>query len=183
MDIKQTIENYDIVLHRFTEEKQEQVRQWRNDPKIAQYMDYQKEITPEQQIQWFHRINNESNLYYIIEYQGIESGVINIKDIDKEYNSGEGGIYIYEDRFLNTDISYRAHIALFDYAFNELHLQNITSKIQDSNTRAKRFAYFLGSEMLSNEDGFTHWNLTKEAYLNNNNRIRFIRKYNRLNNK
>ena len=179
MNIKQSVTGYDIILNRFTKEKQSMIRRWRNDPKISQYMEYQKEISLDQQLAWFDKTNNDFNLYYIVVYNGVESGVINIKDISEDYHTGEAGIYIYEDRFLNTDISYRAHIVLFDYVFLELGLKNITSKIQETNTRACRFAAFLGSNLLESNNGYTHWNLSKEDYLNNKNRLRFINRYNK----
>ena len=43
------IEGYGVKLKRLTHDKIELLRQWRNDPKIQQYMIYREEITPEMQ--------------------------------------------------------------------------------------------------------------------------------------
>jgi hypothetical protein len=59
------ISKYDVTLHRLSKAKIELVRQWRNDPKISQYMIYREIITLEQQEKWFERINNDKNYYFI----------------------------------------------------------------------------------------------------------------------
>ncbi|MCG6538004.1 MAG: GNAT family N-acetyltransferase, partial [Syntrophales bacterium LBB04] len=96
------------------------VRNWRNDPKITQYMEYKEYITPEMQKAWFNRINNDNNYYFIIEYEGKEIGLINTKDIDHEKQEGEGGIYIYDDSCLKTDVPVRASQCHGEFFFETL---------------------------------------------------------------
>ena len=170
-----TLEGYGIKLHRLTEDKIEMVRCWRNAPKIRQYMVYQEEITPEQQKAWFTRINNDQNLYFIIEYKGEEVGLINLRDIDDK-PEGEGGIFIYEDKYLNTDISYRAHIVLFEYAYSKLEHASVRSEILQTNVRAIRFCEFLGGKEYARDDKMIYMRISKENYMNNKNRLRFIKK-------
>ncbi len=181
IDSKLTLINYGVILRRLTHDKIEMMRQWRNDPKIQQYMQYREHITPEMQEHWFEKINNDANLYFIIDFEGEEVGVINIKGIDNENHFGEGGIFIYDDRVLNRDVSYRAHLLLFDYAFKEIGLQGITSEILQSNQRAIRFAEFLGSKrqtIKKSEYGeIACYLLTKDNYFNNKNRIHFIKRW------
>lgn len=175
MDI---LENYDVRLIRLTEDKIEMVRNWRNDPKISQYMLYQDFITPEMQRKWFERINNDRNYYYIIEFKGKEVGLIDVKDIDYEKKVGEGGIFIYEEDFLDTDLAYRCHILLFDFVFREIGLNGILSEIQPTNQRAIRFATFLGSKITKETPECFFFLLTKNNYLSNKNRQRFIKRWN-----
>lgn len=79
------ISNYDVSLELLTENKIEMVRQWRNDPKIQQYMEYRETITPEMQKKWFDKLNNgKDNFYFILQYKGEDIGLINVKDIDYE---------------------------------------------------------------------------------------------------
>ena len=171
------LENYGIKLVRLTADKIDMVRNWRNDPKISQYMEYQEIITPEMQEKWFNSINNDNNLYYIVEYKSEEIGLINIKDIDYINKTGEGGVFIYNDRYLNTDISYKSHICLFDYYFFILNLDEIRSHVRGFNQRARRLTLYLGFKEV-NETDFI---LKKEDYLNNRNRIRLVNKYKKLN--
>lgn len=171
------IENYGVRLKRLTKDKIEMIRIWRNDPKISQYMEFRDEITPKMQEKWFNSINNEDNMYYIIEYNGEEIGLINIKDIDHKKKSGESGVFIYSDKYLNSDISYRAHLCLFDYYFIDLGYTELHAHILESNKRASRFTEFLGCE----KKDLTTFTLQRDAYLMNKNRLRFLKKYKLMN--
>lgn len=173
------LENYDIVLNRLTKEKIEMVRKWRNAPKVSQYMEYRQEITSEMQLKWFQSVDNDSNLYYIIAYKGEEIGLINIKDIDLQKKSGESGIFIYEDKYLNSDISYRAHLCLFDYYFQHLGFKELHAHILESNKRAQRLCEYLGYQQIAP----LTYSLLQDYYLNNKNRLRFIKKYTILKNR
>ena len=175
------IKKYGVTLEKMTHQKIEIVRQWRNDPKIDKYMEFHEEITPQMQENWFNRINNDNNLYYIIQYEGNDIGLINIKDLNDELTEGESGCFIYEDKYLNRDISYRAHLALFDYFFNEFNGKGLKSHIKEDNPRASRFAQFLGFSLL--DDSRTEYHLSKEEYENNKNRQRFVLREKKLQNK
>ena len=101
-----SIKKYGVTLEKLTHQKIEIVRQWRNDPKIDKYMEFHEEITPQMQENWFNRINNDNNLYYIIQYEGNDIGLINIKDLNDELTEGESGCFIYEDKYLNAIFEY-----------------------------------------------------------------------------
>ena len=179
MAIFDILDNYDVRLVRLSREKIEMIRNWRNDPKISQYMEYRDIITPDMQVKWFDSINNNENLYYIIEFKGEEIGLINIKDIDSDSKSGESGVFMYSDKYLNSDISYRAHLCLFDYYFQTLGYNELHAHVLESNKRASRLSEFLGFKRIDE----TNYSVYKEDYLSNHNRIRFIRKYTLLKNK
>ena len=111
------LKKYDVVLTRLTHDKIEMVRNWRNHPKIAKFMEYKEYITPEMQETWFNKINNEHNYYFIIEFEGKEIGLINMRNIDYEKGQGEGGIFIFDDEYLNSDVSFRASLCQADFCF------------------------------------------------------------------
>lgn len=177
------LRGYDIVLNRLSEETIEKVRLWRNSPEIRSTMFYQEEITPEMQLNWFRKIDNDRNWYFIIGFRGEDVGVINVKDIDYEAGTGETGIFIHSQRYLGTDIAYRAHLIMFDFIFNTLGLTSTISHIRPENEKAIRFALFLGAEL--DESGSTEdvrsYIITADGYKNNRNRQRFINKWNKLN--
>lgn len=177
------IANYGVELELLTIEKIEMVRCWRNDPKISQYMEYRKTITPEQQENWFNKLNNGvDNFYWIIKFKGEDIGLINLKDVDYDNLTGESGVFIYYDKYLNTDISYRAHLVMFDYIFNTLKFKNTYCRVLKSNPRAQRFSHFLGARMADGQEDVDNqlYFIDKSDYLNNINRIRFINKYAKL---
>ncbi|MDO5343185.1 MAG: GNAT family N-acetyltransferase [Bacteroidia bacterium] len=163
------LEGYGVKLHRLTEDKIELLRRWRNDPKIQQYMGYREHITAEMQKAWFKKIDNEHNFYFIIEYDGKEIGCINIKDVDYEKKTGEPGIFIWDDDYLNTDVPMRASFCQFDFIWDTLKLESLHIHVLKSNTRALRHNAFWGYEILPGQDDIElqEYILTKEDMLKN----------------
>lgn len=96
---------FGIKLSLLKESDLEIVRQWRNDPAIVRNYEFKGYITQMMQKEWFRAINNLHNLYTIIEYQGEKIGVINMKNIDWENHTGEGGIFIPDRKYHQTSIS------------------------------------------------------------------------------
>ena len=158
------LEGYGVKLKRLTHDKIELLRQWRNDPKIQQYMFYRETITPEMQEKWFQKINNDCNFYFIIEYNGKEIGCIDIKDVDYDEKIGEYGIFIYDNQFLNSDAAVRALFCITDFIWNDLHLEAILIHVLINNSRAIRFNEIQGYKMLPGEEGKENraYILTKE---------------------
>ena len=167
------ITNYGVTLSRLTEDKIELVRNWRNDPKIAQYMEFKDYITPEMQLNWFKKINNDSNYFFIIESEGKEIGLINVKDIDCDKFKGEAGIFIYDDDCLNSTISFQATLCLYDYCFETLKVKQLSAHILNDNKRAIKFNKMIGFKILQNQEHVNNqlYLLTYEDYVKNRNEI------------
>ena len=175
----ENISKYGVTLKLLTHDKIEMVRQWRNDPKIQQYMEYREEISPEMQEKWYQKISNSGRDYYfIISYKGEDVGLINMKDFNEDMTEAEAGVFIYDDKYLNTDLSYRAHIVMLDYFYQERELEYTISHILKTNHRAQRFALFLGSKLCDGQDDVENqkYIMNKEDYLNNKNRLRFLKR-------
>ena len=143
---------YGVTLRRLTHDKIEMLRQWRNDPKIQQFMVYRDYITPEMQEAWFQRINNDRNFYFIIEYEGKEIGCVNIRDIDGQKKTGEPGIFIYDDDYLNTDVPMRASFCFGDFIWDTLCLDSLHIHVLKSNQRAMKENLYVGYECLPNQE-------------------------------
>jgi len=167
------VENYGVTLMRLTEDKIELVRNWRNDPKIVQFMEFKEFITPEMHLNWFHKINNDKNYFFIIEYDGKETGMINVKDIDNE--EGEAGIFIFDDYYLNSDLSFKSCVCLAEFCFETLKLKRMKAHILNNNKRAIQFNKFLGYKLSENQEGILNqlYYLTKEDF--NSKKERLIR--------
>lgn len=167
---------YEVTLKRLTEDKIEMVRNWRNDPKISKFMEFRDHITPEMQKKWFAKVDNENNYYFIICYKGKEIGLTNVRDIDYTLSFGEGGIFVYEDEFLNTDVPYRVIFALNDFCFDELKLEKMVAHIMSDNKRAINFNLLLGykAEKKPQNEGsvekLTYW-LEKNDYFRQRDRF------------
>lgn len=160
MDFDLTLTGYGVVLRRLTHDKIEMLRQWRNDPKIQQCMIYREYITPEMQEKWFARINNDHNFYFIIEYEGREVGLIDIKDVDYEKKTGEPGQFMYADDLLDSDVSMRASLCLMDFVWNVLELESMYIHVVASNKRALKYNLLVGYEIVVSEENQDYLLLT-----------------------
>lgn len=148
------ITKYGVTLRPLTHDKIELVRQWRNHPKIQQYMEYRDEITPEMQESWFQKISmSGKDFYFIIEIDGREIGLINIKNVNWDLRIGESGIFIWEDNILHTGVSYGAGLCLNDFAFSALNIEKMQAHILCDNMRSKKYFGRFGYKIASNQDG------------------------------
>ena len=174
------LEGYGVTLRRLTHDKIEMLRQWRNDQKIQQHMFYREYITSEMQECWFANLDAHRNFYFIVEYDGKEIGLINVKNVDYEKRNGESGVFIYDDAYLNSDVAYKAHLVMFDYIYEVLKLEYTYSHMLSDNSRALRFAQYLGSDIVKTEGGTVYCELYANNYLTNKNRLHFLKRWNYL---
>ncbi len=161
------LEKYEVKLTPLTDEKIEMVRQWRNEPVISQYMEYREYITLEMQQQWFKSINNPNNYYFIIEYEGIEIGLINTKNIDYINKTAEGGLFIANEKYLNSDIALRASLCALDFGAEVLCFNVGTIHVLKMNKKAIEFNKMLGYVLAPNQDNIENqlYKIDIENYL------------------
>jgi len=137
-------------FNRLKEEDLELVRQWRNHPSIKKYMVYREHITAEMQKKWFESINNDNNLYFIVEYKGKKIGLINGKDIDWEEMTMESGIFIWDKYYRKTHIP-----AVVTMMFAEVGVAvweiKPTATILRSNDRALKYNKMLGFKTIEDD--------------------------------
>lgn len=138
------LSGYGVSLKRLTENKIELVRRWRNDPKVSQYMEYREIITPEAQRKWFYNIDNNFNYYFLIMVGDEEIGLINVRDINYKDGTGEPGIFIWDDKYLNSTYSFNAALCLHDFCFFELRLNLLIIHVLNDNKRAIKYNRMLG---------------------------------------
>lgn len=168
------ITKYGVTLRPLTRDKIELVRQWRNHPKIQQYMEYRDEITPEMQESWFQKISmSGKDFYFIIEVDNSEAGLINVRDVDFNKKEGELGIFIWEDSALHTGVSYRAGLCLSDFAFSTLDIKKLQAHILSDNPRSKKYFGKFGYKIAPNQDGIYNqlYILEGGSYFENRQRI------------
>lgn len=137
--------NYDnVILTKLTHEYLELVRSWRNDFSISKYMLFQEYITEEMQLEWFSKINNNENFYFIIEIDNNKIGLADIKRINYSTMHAEVGIFIYDEKYLNGIYSYKIMLKLVDFAFDQLSIKQLNMQMLSTNIRVLKFAQSLG---------------------------------------
>ena len=92
------LEQYEVKLTRLTLADIELVRKWRNSSFVNSKMLLSKKITKEEQLNWFQKIDNAFNYYFIIEFEQEKVGLISAKNFNPDFGFGEGGIFIGEPK-------------------------------------------------------------------------------------
>ncbi len=160
-------ENYDLRFIRLQREHLELVRYWRNHPSITQFMENNEPITYEAQLQWFQKVNTNENLFFIAEYDNQTIGLISGKGFNQQKTVGEGGIFIWEQRLLNTLVPVKLSMALIELSFIYCRFEHAYAHILKTNKRAIQFNKMLGYQLEPNQEkNFNQlYKLTKENYL------------------
>lgn len=146
------LKGYGVTLRQLQHDDIELVRRWRNHPKIQQYMSYREEITPEMQEKWYKRIDNNSNYFFIIEHDGRDVGLINIRDIDTSRTYGESGIFIWDDDVLGQGVALRGGLCMYDFAFDDLNLHFLKAHIFNTNPASIKYHSKYGFVLDKNEE-------------------------------
>lgn len=146
------ISGYGIELLRLRHEDIELVRQKRNSPSVKQYMEFRDEITPAMQETWFQSVNNRNNNYFVILAGGEKIGLVYGAHIDWEKKeTGNGGIFIWEEKWLENPVSVIASFLLIEISFL-IGLEKTYVRILRSNTRAIKFNEDLGYVLLPGQE-------------------------------
>lgn len=153
-----------LFLKKITIDDIETIRQWRNNPKISQFMNFRDEITKEMQLKWYQSIDNINNYYFMIIKNNVKIGLTEVKKINYKTFTAEAGIFIFEDKFLNATISYESILLLMNFAFENLMIKQLNIQVLESNKRAIRFNKSLGYKP-NTELGSNWYTLTKNDYI------------------
>jgi RimJ/RimL family protein N-acetyltransferase len=141
-----------ITLTRVTEQDIEMIRLKRNAPGVRRYMAYRKYITPSAQREWFRRINNPQNYYFVIHFQDTPCGVINVKEINDKERFGEGGIFIWDESLIGSHVPLAASLLLLDFIFFELdYASKSFVRVLKSNSAAIQFNKQLGYTLVPHQ--------------------------------
>lgn len=143
-DLSQPYTRFGITIGRLSADEIEALRQRRNHRDVARFMIFQDEISEEQQRAWFERVDNRHNLYGTLYWRGEFIGLTNLRDIDYERCSAEGGMIIWSPEHQNSLVPFRAAIVGTDLAFWVYGFQRITVRVLASNKRALRYNRALG---------------------------------------
>jgi UDP-4-amino-4,6-dideoxy-N-acetyl-beta-L-altrosamine N-acetyltransferase len=145
------ITGFGIKLVRLQHADIEMVRQHRNSPEIAQYMEYRKEITPGEQEKWFRSIDNEFNNYFLIYQADKPIGLIYGHTDWNRKETMNGGIFIWDKTFIESAVPLAASLMLTEMSFR-MGLERIYAKILRDNERAISFNKSLGFEILPGQE-------------------------------
>lgn len=167
------LERGNIRFVRLREEDAELVRKWRNSPSINQFMEYRGYITPGMQKEWFRSINNDHNMYFIVEVEGRKVGLINARNIDWEKTTMETGVFFWDEKIYSTPVPLLAILTFAEVGIRMFNL-HAYARILRGNTRAIRYNQLMGFELCDGQENVENqlYYLSRERYLERSAKIR-----------
>jgi RimJ/RimL family protein N-acetyltransferase len=136
-----------LKLVKVTPAHLELLRNWRNED-VRNFMIYREYITPGMQQEWFSRIQNMHNFYFVI-YDGTEPvGLIDIKQINWQERSADSGIFIAPVSARFGDVSVISSIMSAAFMTQVLKLKKIYGKVLAENKQAIAFNLSNGFKVL-----------------------------------
>lgn len=161
------LNKYNISLELLTLTNLEKLRTWRNSSVVNTYMEFKEKISEQQQMDWFKKIDPKKELYFIIKQANEAIGMTHLKNIDVDLKCGEVGLFIGEQKYMGSGISFGASLLILDVAFLKLKLNEVHAKVHNLNKNAIIYNSFLGFEKYSSlNSDFSQWKLTFETYKN-----------------
>jgi UDP-4-amino-4,6-dideoxy-N-acetyl-beta-L-altrosamine N-acetyltransferase len=163
------ISKYGITLERLTEADIEMVRRYRNAEEIKKIMQFRKHITRRMQKKWFNSVNNTSNFYFIIIYEGKKIGLVNIKNIDWNDTKAvsESGLFLWDANYVDSPAPLLASLILSEFGYGVLKGTISMIKTLKNNFKAIEFNKAIGymPEGSQSNDDFEFYIQTKESFL------------------
>ncbi|OGT41731.1 MAG: hypothetical protein A3F13_08775 [Gammaproteobacteria bacterium RIFCSPHIGHO2_12_FULL_40_19] len=164
------IKKYGIVLKRLKQKDIELVRKQRNRNSVRKFMFYQKKITAQEQEVWFQSINNIYNSYFIIEVEGKKIGLINGKN-DYENKTSEGGIFIWNENYINTPVAAIASFIMMELTFLLLDFKKTYAQVLATNTAQIKYNEHMGYQLEKKQGNKLIFSLSKSNYFLKRNRL------------
>jgi UDP-4-amino-4,6-dideoxy-N-acetyl-beta-L-altrosamine N-acetyltransferase len=142
------IEDYDLA----------QLQSWRNNPELRQFFREYRDLSMENQKQWFQKIQNDKTqtvFSIVIKGQNRLIGCCGLHNISWTNRVGEFGIYIDTAKDVRGfGYGFDALNTLLNYGFNELNLNRIWGEVYSNNAAIK----------LYEKMGFQYEGLLRQTY-------------------
>lgn len=130
-----------IYLRKITLEDTEQIVNWRNQKEVQQYFIYQEPFTKEGHENWYSTMIETGKAVQMMICEinkDIPIGSVYIRDINRQHQKGEYGIFIGENTARGKGIGTAAAKLMIRYAFEELGLHKLFLRVYADNIRAIR---------------------------------------------
>ena len=144
----------------------EMVRTWRNQDSVRLNMEFQDFISPEQQVLWFAKTQQDPSKQYFVFYSHSKPiGLVHLSDIDKEKATAHVGLFVGDEGFHGTGAALQASLFILERAFLQLRLQQLFAKVKRDNSAATQYNAFLGFEFLREvSDQFDEYQLKYKSF-------------------
>lgn len=151
-----------VTLRKMTEDDLEEVRLWRNNPKVRMKLVNKDETSTEQQKQWWSTRDFSKEHYFILERKGKKFGLV--------YGKGftgtqiETGIFVAPE-YMGLPYGLAGAYALILFCFDILNVEKIVASHYPDNTNVTKSDAWFGYLVTHEDSGLIWSELTRERYL------------------
>ena len=136
------------IFRPIKEEELQMIMEWRMRPDITKFMYTDPQLTLEMQRKWFHSLKGRKDMFsFMIEVDGIPSGILNITDIDHVNHRCSWGYYMAVKEKRSLPLAMAIEWNLYDYVFDELGMHKLEGEIFSFNKAVLRIHQMCGSEI------------------------------------
>ncbi len=123
-----------ISLRDVQSEDRAMIREWRNLPKVADYMYTDHQISPEEHAAWFSRVLQDTSCkYWIIVCDGEDVGLANLYAIDRTNRRCYWAFYVVSPNVRGKGVGSHVEYTVLNYVFQELKLEKLCCEVLSFN--------------------------------------------------
>lgn len=148
----------------------QKLRKWRNHASELDLMLIRKTISTEDQESWYDSLDNHQ-CYYELRYESIFIAVLQVKNIDTTWSSGEAGVIVNpESKILPTTLT-MGILIFYQHFFTNCNFESMTARVKKSNSEMIRLNLDLGFKILQDYGDHISLHLEASRFLNKNRRL------------
>lgn len=137
-----------VQLIRLSSQHLEKTMHWRTSFEVTKYLYTDPKLTIDDQIAWFERIcTDPSVMYWIINVDQNDIGVLNLYDIDRQNSRCAWAYYIGETGYRGRGLGRILECNIYDYVFGKLNLNKLWCEVLSNNEKVVEIHKKFGSEI------------------------------------
>ncbi|WP_276661908.1 UDP-4-amino-4,6-dideoxy-N-acetyl-beta-L-altrosamine N-acetyltransferase [Syntrophomonas wolfei] len=137
-----------LRLIKMTTAHLEKAMRWRMLPEVTRYSFTDPQLTMHEQSAWFEKISVDStSIYWVINYEANDIGVLDICDIDRHNLRCGWGYYIGETAYRGRGIARNLECNIYDFVFEQLHMNKLWCEVLANNQKVVEIHKKYGSEV------------------------------------
>ncbi len=136
-----------VEMTRVREEDLDMIMDWRMRPYITCYMNTDPVLTSESQRRWFDSIkDSDTQIHWVIRFDGVPIGLIDVIDVDRANLRCEWGYYIAEKEYRSLTLAMFLEWNLYDYVFDVLKMNKLYCETWTENAQVVKLHLMCGSK-------------------------------------
>lgn len=149
------MEIINVKCRKIKEEDLRMIMDWRMMPEITQYLSSNPKLTMEGQHKWFENIKKDEengmtderkSYYWILEVDGVPSGLVSLVNADYRANKIETGAYVAVKEKRSIRLAVDIQWNLYEYAFDVLKMHKVCEEVFEDNKAVNRILDMCGSK-------------------------------------